>query len=122
MDPIAVSTLTALITALVGGAAGEAGKGAWASLTGLVRRRFGGDSAAAVAVERVDARHPEEVAAVLAERAGADPEFGESLAAWAAEAARIVDLSRKTSNVISGTVHGNAIQIGGDVSGSINIG
>ncbi|HEY9522391.1 MAG TPA: hypothetical protein VIR33_04065 [Thermopolyspora sp.] len=123
MDPITVSALTTFITSLVGGAAGEAGKTAWASLTDLVRRRFGRDSPAAQAIERAGEHTPEEIGAILVERAQADPEFGESLAAWGVEATRVVaKYEQKVSNVITGTVHGNAVQIDGDVHGSINIG
>ncbi len=120
MDPIAVSTLTTLLTSLVGGAAGEAGKSAWESLAGLVRRRFGHDSPAAQAIEA--RRDPGEIGAILVERADADPGFAEALAAWRDEAARVVVNDRRVTNSITGTVHGNAVQVSGDVHGSITFG
>lgn len=120
MDPIAVSALTTLLTSLVGGAAGEAGKSAWESLAGLVRRRFGHDSPAVQAIEA--GRDPGEIGTLLAEAAEADSGFAEALAAWRDEAARVVVKDQRVTNSITGTVHGNAVQVSGDVHGSITFG
>lgn len=119
MDPIVIPTLTAILSALVGGAAGEAGKNAWESLAALVRRRFGGDRRAVAAVERPDAVEPGDLARLLAERAAADPEFHGSLERWMAEAGSVT--RGGVVNVNSGTVSGTLVQAR-DVHGSINIG
>ncbi|MEV5413753.1 hypothetical protein AB0K60_33615 [Thermopolyspora sp. NPDC052614] len=117
MEPIVIPTLAAIISAAVGGAAGEAGKSAWASLTALVRRLLGHDREAVEAVERPDAHSPDELARLLADRAAADPGFGRSLAAWMARA----EPAARTVNTISGDVSGNVVQAG-DIHGSINFG
>ena len=119
MDPSVIPALAAVISAIVGGAAGEVGKNAWTSLTGLVRRRFGDDAVAAIDT----ARTPEESARSLVERAQADPEFGETLASWTAETARLVQTKHDVSNTISGDarITGPVLQAG-DVFGSINFG
>ncbi|RJL31000.1 hypothetical protein [Bailinhaonella thermotolerans] len=111
------TALAAIISALAGGAAGEAGKSAWNSLTALVRRRFGDDSA------ELERRPPDEAAAGLVWRAGADPEFGEALAEWMRDASALVQQRRDVTNTISGDarVTGPVIQAG-DIHGSINLG
>ncbi|MFO7249490.1 MAG: hypothetical protein DIU60_001905 [Actinomycetes bacterium] len=118
MDPI-VPTLAAILSALVGGAAGEAGKNAWEALAALVRRRFGRDRQALTAVERPDAVAPGELARLLGERAAADPEFRAELERWIAEtepAAR-----PDVVNINTGTVSGNLVQAR-DIHGSITFG
>lgn len=121
MDPIVIPTLAAAISATVSGAAGEAGKSAWASLAALVRRVLGHDREAVEAVERPDERSPDELARLLAERAAADPEFRASLAAWVARAESAGRGEGRTVNTISGDVSGNVVQAG-DVHGSISFG
>jgi hypothetical protein len=122
MDPSVIPALAAVISAVVGGAAGEAGRSAWASLTALVRRRFGAETPAAI--EAPEAGDSPEIAGILISRAQADPEFGEALAAWMAETARIVQRHRHdVTNTIRGNarISGTVVQAG-DVSGSINLG
>ncbi|WP_204030528.1 hypothetical protein [Sinosporangium siamense] len=118
MDPTA---LAAIVSALLGGVAGEAGRSAWMSLSTLVRNRFGGDSAAVAAVERGE--DAEEITGVLVEEARSDPEFAESLDAWARQAGSIVEQRQQVSNVISGDAHvtGTVIQAG-NVFGGIHLG
>jgi hypothetical protein len=120
MDP---TVLTAIVSALVGGAAGEAGKSAWASLTTLVRRRFGSDSTPVAALERADPDKPDEVAEILTDLAGTDPEFEKDLQEWTTEAKRIIQQRRDVSNTISGEaqITGPVVQAG-DIHGSINFG
>ncbi|GGM69880.1 hypothetical protein GCM10010106_15120 [Thermopolyspora flexuosa] len=125
MDPI-VPTLAAILTALVGGAAGEAGKSAWESLAALVRRRFGRDRQALEAVARPDAVAPGELASLLGERAAADPEFRAALERWLAEAGPVArraagDPVNDTVNIVSGHVGGNVIQAR-EIHGSITFG
>ena len=119
MDPSVIPTLAAVISAIVGGAAGEVGKNAWTSLTGLVRRRFGDDAVAAIET----AQTPELTAESLAERAQADPAFAEALTSWTTETARLVQIKHDVTNTISGNarITGPVLQAG-DVFGSINFG
>ncbi|MEV6037755.1 hypothetical protein AB0L65_41850 [Nonomuraea sp. NPDC052116] len=123
MDPSVIATLTAVVSAIVGGAAGEAGKSAWGSLTALVRRRFGADATVTAALEQADTRSPEETTRVLVDHAHADAEFQRSLADWAGETARLLQYKHDVSNTIGGDarITGTVIQAG-DISGSINIG
>ncbi|WP_433259614.1 hypothetical protein ACQPYK_48615 (plasmid) [Streptosporangium sp. CA-135522] len=120
MDP---TVLAGIISALVGGVAGEAGKSAWTSLTALARRRFGGDSKEVAELEQASADNSHEIAGIFVDYAEADPEFKESLTSWVSETARIIRQSHDVSNTISGEarVHGTVIQAG-DVFGSINLG
>jgi hypothetical protein len=118
MDPSVIPTLAAVLSAIAGGAAGEVGKSAWSSLTGLVRRRFGDDAVAAI-----EGATPEETTGSLVERAQADPEFGEALTSWTAETARLVQVKHDVSNTISGDakITGPVVQAG-DIFGSITFG
>lgn len=120
MDP---TVLAAIISALIGGAAGEAGKSAWTSLTTLARHRFGPDSTEVAVLERTTADDSEEIAGILVDRAEADPGFKESLASWTSETSRIIQQSHEVSNTISGEaqIHGHVIQAG-NIFGSINLG
>ncbi|MEV4094368.1 hypothetical protein [Streptosporangium saharense] len=120
MDP---TVLTAIVTALVGGAAGEVGKSAWTSLVTLARNRFGSDSGEVAALEAATGDSSEEITGILVDRAEADPAFAEELAAWTRETAKVVRQSHDVSNTIAGeaTIHGTVIQAG-DIFGSINLG
>ncbi|MEV7967851.1 hypothetical protein AB0O34_17950 [Sphaerisporangium sp. NPDC088356] len=118
MDP---TVLTGILSALIGGAAGELGKGAWASLTTLARRRFGRESAAVTALEQADSDKPDEIAGLLVDLAAIDPEFGKELHRWTTEAAHIIQQRRDVSNTISGEaqITGPVIQAG-DIHGSVS--
>ncbi|MFC7592060.1 hypothetical protein ACFQYP_56330 [Nonomuraea antimicrobica] len=115
--------MAAVISAIIGGAAGEAGKGAWTSLTTLVRRRFGDDDTVTAAIERAETRPVEETAQIIANYATDDPAFAEELRRWSAESARLVQSKHDVSNTISGDarITGPVLQTG-DVFGSINLG
>ncbi|MDF5754482.1 hypothetical protein [Spongiactinospora sp. TRM90649] len=119
MDPSIIPALAAVISAAVGGAAGEAGKSAWATLTALVRRRFGDDTPAEL--EAQAAHDPREIAGILISRAQGDPEFGTALAEWMAHTARTIRPGGVT-NVIgdNAEITGTVVQAG-DVHGSINL-
>jgi len=119
MDP---TVLAAMISALIGGVAGEAGKGAWGALATLTRKAFGFEPEEA-ALELTGAEDPQAIAGILVERAEEDPEFRESLSAWVTEAKTVVQQRHDVANTISGTaqIHGTVIQAG-DVFGSINLG
>ncbi|WP_188192159.1 hypothetical protein [Nonomuraea sp. SYSU D8015] len=119
MDPSVIPTLAAVISAIVGGAAGEVGKNAWTSLTALVRRRFGDDAPAVAALEGP----PEEVTRALVDHAQADSEFQQALTKWTVDTARLIQSKHDVSNTIGGEarISGPVIQAG-DVYGSINLG
>jgi hypothetical protein len=113
MDAAAIVTL---VTTAAGGAAGEAGRQAWASLLELVRRATG-----RAEPERVDPQDAEAVRALstrIAERAAADPEFRQALETWAAERPRT-----QVTNTVGGSarITGPVIQAG-EIKGDINLG
>ncbi len=120
MDPALIATL---VSALAGGVAGEVGKSAWASLSSLVRRRFGPTSGELAAVESATPSSAPEISALLIDRARTDPDFHQALTEWATETAQIIRQSHDVTSTISGhaRVQGNVIQAG-DVFGSINLG
>ncbi|MEU8401898.1 hypothetical protein AB0C28_42510 [Nonomuraea sp. NPDC048892] len=123
MDPDMVPTLAAIVSAIVGGTAGEAGKQAWTSLTALVRRRFGGDDSATAIVESPAKQQPEEIAQVLVDRAHTDPEFELTLAKWMTDTVHLIRHTHVVHNSIGGSAHVNGPVVqAGDVFGSINFG
>ncbi|MEV4080321.1 hypothetical protein AB0J43_08535 [Nonomuraea fuscirosea] len=123
MDPDMVPTLAAIVSAIVGGTAGEAGKQAWVSLAALVRRRFGGDDSAVAILESPVRRQPEEITQVLVDRAHADPGFESALAKWMTDTVHLIQHTHVVHNSIGGNarIDGPVIQAG-DVSGSIYLG
>jgi hypothetical protein len=113
MEPMTVTALAAALTALVNGAAGEAGKTSWTALVGLIKTRLGRDSRPAVeaaALERAPA--DEEVAtrlaAALHEAATTDRDTAEWLMPWYAETIQ----EGAVVNAISGQaqIHGHVVQ------------
>jgi hypothetical protein len=129
MDPV---TVGAVLLAIVGGAAGEAGSKLWDGVTALVRlpfrhREAAGEAAVAVgtgeaelkALRQAPADQPRAVAlaeALLA-RAGADGAFRQELESWWARASQVRTGEANVTNVISGgTQHGPVLQ-GRDFTG-----
>ncbi len=104
MDPVAVS---GVVSAVVSGAAGEAGEKLWDGLAVLVRRPFrdrhgnGVTEVAAVGQARGDESRVLDLARALAARAEADEEFATGLRGWFAEVQQAV-AGAVVSNVISG--------------------
>jgi hypothetical protein len=126
MDPVSV----ALLGALAGGAGGEAGRQAWAGLTNLVRRPFGGRSASAPAasnseVELVrlmqDPANQERAHALstaLAVRAALDGGFAAALQEWHSEAQALqVHTGSPVNNTVSGGTFYGPHFMGRDFSG-----
>jgi hypothetical protein len=102
------------------GAAGEAGKKAWAGLSGLVRRRFSTDEEATKALAAAEASPSSEVAiGALAEHLhshGADPAFAQALVPWVQQATGGSTASVGDNATISGHNIQNA-NISGTISG-----
>jgi hypothetical protein len=133
VDPSAVSVLTSLVTGVLGGAAGEAGKEAWGRLTRLVRGRFDRDDPTTRALEQVDLvsgdqQMVEAVGGILAQRlsdsAERDKRFSADLAAWMGEASRVINIGGDGD--VTNTISGDA-KIGGSVVqgrdfGTVNLG
>jgi hypothetical protein len=123
MDPSVIPPLAAVISAIVGGAAGEVGKNAWTSLTTLVRRRFGDDAAVTSAVERAGTQTAQETADIITSHAATDPVFHEALDRWTVETAHLIQSRHDVSNTINGNakITGPVLQAG-DIYGSIRLG
>jgi hypothetical protein len=124
MDLLAAPALAAIISALVSSSAGAAGKDAWESLKGLVRRVFAKDDAASSAVEGTpDQRSAEVLSRELAARAEEDQDFAAALRTWAEGALPLVADSQDVSNVIGGNaqIRGNVVQAR-DIGGSVTFG
>ncbi|GGZ25320.1 hypothetical protein GCM10010387_18540 [Streptomyces inusitatus] len=120
MDPVSMGVLAAL----AGGAGGELGRQAWAALSELVRRPFGGQVEAAAPGEAELAAlseapgeqvRAEALSGALAARAVVDPEFAAALDSWRGRVPALVEGS-VTNTVSGGTQYGSVIQ-GRDFSG-----
>lgn len=114
MEPFITSALATALTTLVNGVAGEAGKTAWASLTGVLRARFGRDTApgtalAALEAAPADGRSADRLATVLTELAQTDDVAAAWLLPWFEE---VRAAAGPVTNIISGQarVHGSVIQ------------
>ncbi|MGA5703688.1 hypothetical protein [Peterkaempfera bronchialis] len=122
MEPISL----VLLAALAGGAGGEAGRQAWASLSALVRRPFrsGGTDTGqeppgrtglpellAVEEQPHDSQRASALSTALAVRAALDPGFRAELEEWHRRARAGVESSGSVHNRISGgTQHGPVLQ------------
>ncbi|MFI2720481.1 hypothetical protein ACH5AI_29775 [Streptomyces collinus] len=102
MEPITAG----LLVALASGTAGAAGEQIWASLRELVTRRGSGAGAEEPAVPAEPPRTEEragQLAALLNERAGQDPDFAAALEIWRRRAdARVASPTGDVHNEISG--------------------
>ena len=130
VDPSAVPVLTSLVTGVLGGAAGEAGKQAWQRLASLVRDRFGRDDPTTRALEQVDLvaddhQMVEAVSGVLAQRlsdaARRDPRFAEQLRAWMADATQVINADGDVTNTITGSRIGGTVVQARDI-GNVSFG
>lgn len=124
----AAALVSAAATAAGSGAAGEAGRHAWESLVGLVRRAAGRDRDA---VDPEPAADPTDEAAIrvlvgqVVAGLRSDERFGEALRQWADTHRTVlrVDSPRVSNEVSHGArVTGSVIQISGDVTGDIHLG
>ncbi|MFC0431264.1 hypothetical protein [Kutzneria buriramensis] len=121
VDPVTISVAVALLLArkIAEGAASEAGKKAWAGLSGLVRGRFSSDKEATRALDAVEASPTSEAAVqALAEHLhqhAADPGFATALKPW------VEQVSGGATAIVgdNATVQGHNIQ-NSTVSGTIS--
>lgn len=120
MDPVSVGVLAAL----AGGAGGELGRQAWATLSELVRRPFGRQAGApapgeaelvALSEAPGEPARAEALSGALAARAAVDPEFAAALDSWRGRIPALAEGS-VTNTVSGGTQYGPVIQ-GRDFSG-----
>jgi hypothetical protein len=120
MDPL---SLAAIVAAVTGSAAGEAGKSAWAALVSLVKRRFGDESAVTGAVTSADgdSENASAVADALTAAAAADAGFEAELARWRAEAISIVQGAGSVTNVIAGQAQVDKAVQAHTITGTINL-
>ncbi|GIF04752.1 SEFIR domain-containing protein [Actinoplanes siamensis] len=120
MDPITAGVVAATVVPLASGAAGEAGKQAWASLSTFVRDRFGRDSGPCTAVRALD-EQPQSTAVgevlgrVLEDAAASDDRTADWLRSWLDHAGPLAGRAPETGavhNTIAGSaqIQGAAIQ------------
>ena len=124
MDDAVVGIVTAIASG-AGGSIGGSGAAALGRLISALRAKFHRDPATRgtleIAVESPDSQVAvDDLAAILRDRIASDPEFGEWLVnLWTEIAPQLrVSTSRQT-NIISGTVKGDAIQAR-DIQGGIH--
>ncbi|MEV7231039.1 hypothetical protein AB0M79_29080 [Polymorphospora sp. NPDC051019] len=131
MDPITAGILSATLVPLAAGAAGEAGRQAWESLTSFVRDRFGRGSDADTAAQTL-ASHPGEVVhgevlgRILEHGAATDEQIAAWLRTWLRDAGTLTGqpaTGTSVTNTVSGhaQVHGPLIQTH-TISGPITFG
>ncbi|MBT0772294.1 hypothetical protein KIH74_25335 [Kineosporia sp. J2-2] len=110
MDPLTASALTTTLTAVLGSAAGEAGKSAWATLTDATRRLLGREAPAAQALEAAgDEPLPRtiDLAVGTVLQAAADhPDFAAELLRWHESTTQDVRIA--TSGGVNNSVSGDA--------------
>lgn len=124
MDPLTASAVMAVLNKVLGSAAAEAGKSAWAGLVGLVRSAFPDRAAVAEAAERLtpggapgqnaapDQNAVLDLSSELVGLARSDAGFEGALREWLGRAGALAVDGGVTTNVISdgATVHGNVVQ------------
>jgi hypothetical protein len=112
VDPLILSTLTATITALAGGTAGEAGKQAWAALTGLIRAKSSQESPApALAAELESTPDEPHAQSLVRQLIQDDPTAAEWLRAWLEQAEPLVRAAPEVQNIVAGNaqIHGGNV-------------
>jgi hypothetical protein len=111
MDPITAVILSATLVPLASGAAGEAGKQAWATMASYVKTRFGRGSRAEIAVIALDhdpdlISHGEVLAEILESSAADDEQAAAWIRNWLRQAAPLAgqrfDQGSGATNVVTG--------------------
>jgi len=127
MEPFTTTALATALTTLVNGAAGEAGKAAWASLTGFLRGKFGRETAPGTALTTLeeaptDPRGADGLAVLLTELARTDDEAAAWLTPWF-EQARVatVTTTGPVTNIISGQAQVHTVIQGQTFNGPIHL-
>ncbi|MEV0732314.1 hypothetical protein [Polymorphospora sp. NPDC050346] len=127
MDPITAGILAATLVPLANGAAGEAGRQAWESLTLFVRNRFGRGSDADTAAQALASQpgqvvHGEVLGRILEHSAATDEQVAAWLRTWLHDAGHLA-AGTSVTNTVSGQaqVHGPVIQTH-TISGPITFG
>ena len=120
MDPITAGIVAATVVPLASGAAGEAGKQAWESLSAFVRDRFGRDSEPGTAVQALDDQPQspavgEVLGRLLEQAAASDDHTAAWLRSWLDQAGPLAEQPAETGtvhNTIAGSaqIHGGAVQ------------
>lgn len=121
MDIVSASALAGVVSQVLGGAAGEAGKQAWEGLVTLVRRlRPGTPTETAVAIVPRDDAAIATLTQSLVDAAATDPVFAAALDGWYRQATTIA--TGNVTNTISPNAHitGNVIQAR-DITGNITL-
>lgn len=124
MDAITATQLMPILAHLMDGVLEGAGSQAWESLVHLVKHRRRRAPELAAAVQAVS-DHPTDrvllnaLATALESHSRVDVEFGLQLQEWYATASKTAD--GQTTNIISGTVEGPAVQAR-DIHGGIHFG
>jgi hypothetical protein len=112
MDIVSTSALAGVVSQVLGGAAGEAGKQAWDNLVTLVRRLLPGTSAetALATTAPGDGAAATRTSQALVDAATADPAFAAALDGWYRQAVTLV--GGNVTNIISGDarISGNVMQ------------
>ncbi|MEU4165031.1 hypothetical protein [Actinoplanes sp. NPDC026670] len=126
MEPFTVEAIAAVVAALLGGAAGEAGKATWTSLKGFVTARWGPESppAAALTAAEETPRDPATVqalAGLLHDAADREPETADWLDRWMAQAGTVTNASGTAHNTISGNANIRTAIQGYQFTGDINL-
>jgi hypothetical protein len=126
MEPFTTAALAAALTTLVNGAAGEAGKSAWNSLTSLVRSRLGRDSQPVVAIATLeqapdDQEAAQQLASALEDVARTDHTAATWLHPWFEQAHAIVQSAPQATNIISGNAQVNTAVQGNVFTGDLHI-
>ncbi|GGP36060.1 hypothetical protein [Streptomyces abikoensis] len=105
VDPVSLGAITSAVTAAAGSVGTEAGRQAWGSLVGMVRRAFGRgragedeEGAVALPVDPRDEQQVQSLAALIFGRVYQDAAFAEEFRQWAEEA-RSATLSVDNSTV-----------------------
>lgn len=121
-----MEAIAATITALISGAAGEAGKSTWTGLKSYVTTRWGHDSAPAAALTAAeeapaDPGAAQTLAGLLHDAADSEPDAADWLNRWLDQAATVANASGTANNTIAGNANVRTAIQGYQFNGDINL-
>ncbi len=121
-----MEAIAATVTALISGAAGEAGKSTWTGLKTFVTTRWGRDSAPAAALTAAeetpnDPAATRALAGLLHDAADREPEAAAWLSRWLDQAGTVANASGAAHNTIAGTANVRTAIQGYQFNGDINL-